>query len=409
MSYSLLIHLANYPEKTVDWVIFDKTGHLIDSATQVPLDTVPVEHSPVFVLISGTAVLLTQVAIPSKQRQRILQALPFALEEELAENIENLHFAVGGREAESEKIAVAVIARSIMDGIIQELQSVNIKADAIIPDFLAVPELAEAWSIFYCKNKVLVRIAAQSGFSIEKDNLLAVLQITLNEYKNQVPKQFIVFKDKKSIHDIDALQVLNIPIKVESHTEFALAWLAKGLADKTPSLNLLQGNYRPVSKTANTWRHWRLTALLLLSLFAMQVTQQIIEYQGLKNQRTELDTQIEQIYRQTFPEARRIVNPRVQMEQQLKTLRSQHGGAINDDNFLLLFNQISIPLQQTKGLNIQRIDYRSGQFDIHLEVADWQAWEYLKRKLEALNLSVEKQSATSNNNVVQSHLRIQRK
>jgi len=409
MSYSLLIHFSNYPEKTVDWAIFDKTGLVIDTATQVLLDTVPAEYSPVFVLISGTEILLTQTSIPSKQRQRILQALPFALEEELADNIESLHFAIGEREAQSDNITVAVIARSIMDDIIQQLQTLNIKADVIMPDFLALPESSQVWSVFYSNNKVLVRTGVQAGFSIEKENLITLLQMALNEHKMQAPKQLIVFKDKKSIADIDALQVLNMPIKANNHNHSALAWLVKGLVDKTPPLNLLQGDYRPVSKSKHIWRRWRLTAILLLSLFALQAIQQVIDYQQLKNKRAEFETQIEEIYRQTFPSARRIVNPRVQMEQQLKALRSQHGGAINDGNFLLLFNQISIPLSQAKGLNIQRIDYKSGQFDIHLEVADWQAWEYLKRKLEALNLSVEKQSATSNNNVVQSHLRIQRK
>jgi len=408
MSYSLLIYFANYPEKTVDWAIFDKEGQFIDSANQVPLNTVPTEYAPIFVLISGTAVLLTQATIPSKQRSHILQALPFALEEELAENIENLHFALGSREGKSDKIAVAVIARAVLDDIMQQLQSVNIKADSIMPDFLAVPQSAESWSLFYYENKVLVRSAQYAGFSIEKENIVSFLQMSLAESEAEKPKQLIVFKDKKPISDIKALHAVNLPIKAKNHIRSALAWLAQGLADTVPALNLLQGDYRPVNKTAHTWRRWRLTAILLLSLGLLQIIAQGIEYQGLKRQRAELNAQIEEIYKQTFPEARKIVNPRVQMEQQLKNLRLQHGATGNEDNFLFLFNQISIPLRQAKGLNIQRIDYRDGQFDIHLEVADWQAWEYLKRKLEALNLSVEKQSATSTNTVVQSHLRIQR-
>ena len=48
----------------------------------------------VVLLLKSNEVVLTTAVIPSKNRKQLLQAIPYALEDTLAEDIENLHFAV---------------------------------------------------------------------------------------------------------------------------------------------------------------------------------------------------------------------------------------------------------------------------------------------------------------------------
>ena len=47
------------------------------------------------VLVPGTECLLSRVQIPGRNRQKLLRAVPFALEEQLSDEVENLHFAIG--------------------------------------------------------------------------------------------------------------------------------------------------------------------------------------------------------------------------------------------------------------------------------------------------------------------------
>ncbi|MES9978186.1 MAG: type II secretion system protein GspL, partial [Candidatus Thiodiazotropha sp. 6PLUC5] len=47
------------------------------------------------VLIPAVDILITSVNIPTRNRQRLLQAIPFSLENELTEDIDQLHFAAG--------------------------------------------------------------------------------------------------------------------------------------------------------------------------------------------------------------------------------------------------------------------------------------------------------------------------
>jgi general secretion pathway protein L len=340
---------------------------------------------------------LTQANISSKQQQKIIQAVPYALEEQLAEDVENLHFALGKREPQSGNIPVAVIARRQMDAYIQQLSAVGITPAVLMPDMLAVPKPADGWGILYLNDIVLVRTGLHAGFAIELDCLGAALV--------DPPQHITIFSDMANRGR--ALSEA-IPVTEKTHEQGILAWLAQGLIENQP-LNLLQGDYRPQDKMASLLRPWRLTAALLLLGGGLHVAKQWIEYEQLSQQRQALNTQIEKLYRDTFPEARKIVNPRVQMEQRLKALSAQQGSSAQVDNFLSILNKISTPLSRTPGFNLKRVDYSQGRFDIQLEVANLQALENLKQRISSHGLTIEIQSAVSRNRLVESRLRIQSK
>ncbi len=397
MRHSLLIYL--HADQQVSWATFGPTGQVIDSATNVPLDTVPHQHSAQLVLIPGAEVVLTQANIPSKKRQQLLQAVPYALEEQLAEDIENLHFAL---EMQSDKIMVAVIAHAQMSAYIQQLTTAGLRPTGLMPDILAVPKPADGWGILYLNDMVLVRTGLRTGFAIEADCLDVALQMALAEHPH--PEQITVFSGAQPMNAL--IDLHDIPVTEKTHEQGVLAWLAQGASDNKP-LNLLQGDYRPQDKMASLLRPWRFTAILLLLLGGLHVAKQWVAYQQLSQQRQTLSTQIEKVYRETFPEARKIVNPRVQMEQRLKALQAQQGSAASEDHFLSILNKISAPLTHTSGFNLKRIDYRQKRFDLQLEVENLQILENLKQRLSNLGLTVEIQSASSRNQLVESRLRIQ--
>ncbi len=65
----------------------------------------------VVVLVAGTDCLLTEVTIPGKNRQKLLRAVPYTLEDQLSDEVENLHFALGESSAD-DRWPVVVINRS---------------------------------------------------------------------------------------------------------------------------------------------------------------------------------------------------------------------------------------------------------------------------------------------------------
>ena len=390
-SHLIILH----SEKSVTWGTIDPSGQLIESAINVPLETLPRLHRASYVLISGSQVLLTDANIPSKNQQKLIQAIPYALEEQLAEDIDDLHFALGKRTKEN--IAVAVIARREIEQYLQQLSTIGINPTAILPDILAVPKPDEGWGILYLNDTALVRTGIQAGFAIERDCLTAAIQTNL-------PEKLTIFMEAGQTISSD-LYALGIPIIEKTDEQGVLAWLARGLIEEKP-LNLLQGDYRCEKKTRKLLRPWLLTLALLTIWGGIEATKQWRYYQQLSQKRKLLNKQIETVYRETFPKANKIVNARVQMEQQLKKLRSQHKHSTQTVHFIPQLNKISKALTQSPSLNLKRIDYRKGRFEIQLKLLNLENLENLKQRIKNQGFTVEIISANSRNNLIDSRLRI---
>src|SRR5688572_13130693 len=109
MAQWLLIRLARDPERDPTWLVADEVGRVA-----MPMRTGPLrEAAPlaagrrVCALVPGTDVLVTEADVPVKSGAKLHQVVPYALEEQLAEDIEALHFAVGKRQAGG-RVPVAV-------------------------------------------------------------------------------------------------------------------------------------------------------------------------------------------------------------------------------------------------------------------------------------------------------------
>ena len=69
-----------------------------------------------FLLIApGEAITLHRVPLPSRKRSTWARAVPYALEDQVVEDIETLHFALGST-PESDHLPVAVVNRDALRG-----------------------------------------------------------------------------------------------------------------------------------------------------------------------------------------------------------------------------------------------------------------------------------------------------
>ena len=103
-------------ESAVQWIYVDDNG-----TRQSRLATGSIEQAAgeigdrkVIVLVPATDVLTTSVHVPIRSGAKLRAALPFALEESLADDVEDLHFAAG-TPRESGRLPVAIVARDKMD------------------------------------------------------------------------------------------------------------------------------------------------------------------------------------------------------------------------------------------------------------------------------------------------------
>ena len=131
-----------------------------------------------------------------------------------------------------------------------------------------------------------------------------------------------------------------------------------------------------------------------------------IDYFRLSRESEQLHAQIEQTFKEALPETRRIVNPRIQMQQQLDKLQRQQG---TGGGFLSLLGQSGTVLKGMDGVEVSAATFRAGRLDVELTINNLQLLDQLKQALmETGRLSVEIQSATTGQDQrVQSRLRIE--
>src|SRR5690606_28081028 len=102
------------------------------------------EGKEIIVVVPAEDVLTTLIALPPMPKNRLLQALPFALEDQLVDDVETLHFAVGSTEINGQW-PVAVVALEKMQTWMALLTSWHIKPDRLISAINGLPVSLNTW------------------------------------------------------------------------------------------------------------------------------------------------------------------------------------------------------------------------------------------------------------------------
>jgi len=272
-------------------------GSLADAASEV-------SGQRVVVLVPGTEGLLTRVSIPGSNRKKLLRAVPYALEEQLSEDVDNLHFAIGPM-LEEEGWPVAVIRKQFMDDLTTEFAAAGLDVQQVIPEILALPYNPEETSVLVENDVALVRTGYSSGFAVDSDNLGIMLAARMTDEDASVPP-LRLFVSKASLRE--GMSEYVGETRVEPFAGDSLNVFASGLDAR--SINLLQGAYSRSSDWATLLRPWRATAALLVAGILVSNVAMGIDYFRLSRESEQLNEQIEQTFREASPETQRIVNPR---------------------------------------------------------------------------------------------------
>jgi len=357
----------------------------------------------VVVLLASGEVVLTSAVIPSKNRKQLLQAMPYALEDTLAEDIENLHFAVHqDNDTTDNKSQVAIINRIILGETLDLLKSKGITANYILPELLAQKIEADAWSIAYesvgnengdSEISASVRLGQFEGFVCDQ----TMLDMFISEpLEDQTPKT--IFSNTKPENLPEALQELSNTY-IESNT------LDYNSTTSALSLNLLTNFVRRNQQTSSiNWKAWRPVALLGGVLASIWMGIFFWQNNLLQNQSNQLKTQIEQVYKDTFPKGR-IVDASAQMNSALSKLKANAGQTIESP--LPLIADIGPLLKEYKDMVLSELRYQENQLLMTIESPNLTRLERFKKDAaEKNNLKIEITDSTTTANKVKATIKI---
>lgn len=352
----------------------------------------------VVVLVPAADCLLTTVKVPGRNRQKLLRAVPYALEEQLSDEVENLHFALGDV-LDDGRWPVAVISRQTMDSFARALAATGMDVQQLVPDVLAVPRRENEISALVFGDIVLVRNGHTEGFAVDIDNLDTMLAMQGDMDEPRALQLFIPA-------DVSPPETDAWPgeTRIDTWSGDPLTLYAAGLGSNP--LNLLQGAYSKSGEWGRVLKPWRATAALLLAGVLVSVAAMGVDYFRLSNESAQLQAQIEETFRKASPETKRVVNPRVQMQQKLDLLQK---GGTDESGFLVLLGKTGNVLKDIQDVELGGITYRAGRLDLDLKMGNLQLLDQLKQALTGNgDLKVEIQSATTGpDQRVQGRMRIE--
>ncbi len=345
-------------------------------------------------LIPGPEVLITRVQVPARARSKAAAAIPWALEDRLVQEVEALHFALGPVNSEGQW-PVAVIARARMDAYLAALREAGLEPHSVVAEPLALPAPTEqGWSVLEEPGRVTVRTGEHDGFSAEPE-LLPGLVTTLT-WPDRIDRYSVTGADE--IDWPEALQPAVDAGQARQHLDDALAAFAPAQA----GIDLRQGPYSRTERIGRVVRQWRAPAALATAFVVLLLTGSTLEYARLGERQQQLRDRMEQVFRETFPEVQRVVNPRSQMTTRLESLREGGDGA----GFLELMARAGEPLASADGITLQAVRWRNRRLQFELQASDLQVLDGLRERLGNNGLEAELERAERQGEQVAGAIRV---
>lgn len=361
----------------VEWLLVTADGTRrigCDTLAELPVEA---HASRLVVLVPATAVTLASATLPPVKRAQQRQAALFALEDQLIDDIGDLHAALGERASDG-TLPVAVVSRARLDGWLAALTQHHLRPEQVTVDLFLLPLAEGEWSVLWEDHGVLVRSGSGRGIGLDPGQWPVLWPRLLAEAGGQAPRRLRVFdarSDQTEPLPLDeALPGGEVSVVANAAS---LQWLA---TSSSVPLNLLQGDYSRREQWGRMLRPWRPAAALLLIWLAIEGGLAYSELSTLRAQEAQLEVQMEELYRKSFPEARKVVDPRLQMEQKLNALKSGSSG------FLKLAVAVAPALRSSQ---VTGMRYQEGALDVDLSLPDMGALDSVRAALIAKGLQVE--------------------
>lgn len=335
------------------------------------------ENRALILVWPAASVLLLEVELPLRHAAQINKALPFALEELLAEDVEHYHW-VWQRQPGSQKLAVAAVAHRLMNACRQSFDAAGITLSMALPESLLLPWQAEQPGWLTHDGHCVFRYAQWLGGGGETELCRQLVQKLPHTAQTVCEWQLWCAADQAEDFQILNESMVNLRHHVlnEPLTLYASQW------SSAQSMNLLSGDYAPKPRQAASLKAWWPAAAIWLLALMLQCAGQWQLLRQQQQQLQALQAGNEALFKQTFPDIKRLVNLKAQAEQELSQLQ-QHSQT-RQSGFLALLYQTGPSLQQPQ-LKLQRLQFADQRLQMRVLSTDKAGIEQVQTQLNQVD------------------------
>jgi general secretion pathway protein L len=413
MPQSLLLRLPPAGQEETEWLILDDSG--APTATRqrgsLSLAAAVWRSGKVTVLAPATQVLLAEPELPPGGGAKLARAVPFALEEQLTEDVDQLSFAIGHRRSNG-ATPVAVVSRGVLQGWLADLRAAGFEPQAIYADISLIPENPAQTVLWLEKERLAVRRPGAIPFAVELSPIREALVIAgviadpLESSDPPKPKEsailYVTREDWVRVQGEfeEVLQEFE-SLKVQLLTDGALPWLSRGMS-AADAVNLLQGEFSRAADYSERWRQWRVAAALGVACLLVYVAAEALQIRHAKKESAALDTEISQVFTLAMP-GDQLSDPRRQMQSKLERIRKSGAGP---QYFLHTLQILSGALAVTPKTSISALSYREDALDMTVSAPSLAALSQLTQFAGKEGLTADIQSSNPVASGVEAHVHV---
>lgn len=397
MADFLVIRLGENANAPAEWIAVDSSGarHGLPATGSLSDASLAIGERSVIVLVPSAEVLTTTVDMPIKGGPKLQAALPYALEEFLADDVDQLHFAAGTRYS-SGLIPVSVVNREKLEQWMFCLDEAGIVATSIIADIYGLARIPGTISLLVANQQVVINDGADTALLMEGvspgDALAAIGAFddgtAAKDEDNSdedittmgMPRHVLVYcapeDEERYQHDWIAMRQELDSLDVKLLSDGVLPRLAVTVASGA-GINLLQGQYGRKIDLYGVFQPWKYVAMLLLALVVIAIGGKGASFYSLKNELASLQQQFHLEYQQLVPGAALPRDPGAAV----RSLLARTGSTQTPQIFLRSLEQLSLAVEQNNSASIQAISFRAGVIDVRLSAPDVATLDSIQRAI----------------------------
>ena len=310
-----------------------------------------------------------QIELPWLSDSKARAALPYALEEYVAQPVTTLHIAFDQAHYQNKQYLVLAIDSLYLQDLMVRLDDASLGFEVITVDWFAL--------------KADEAVVSETSLLVHEVVFLGALSAEPAKYflnQGLLPQTLRVFNDSASeFKSNDLFQTVD-----SSFYE----WTAQRLVTAKP-MNLCQGALRHNTRQEvnRRWYHalaalvglWIVNVFFMNALVSHHLTQQIAV----------LDEKIAVNYREFFPQARLVISPVFRVKQLLKEGRTGHDGTL-----WRLENTLATATAQGE-FTIEQLRYQNQMLAVTLIAKDFAALDALQLRLQQAGVKVKQTQASS--------------
>ena len=331
----------------------------------------------------------TLLKVSPEERKHLSKSLPYMMEEQVAEDVEELHFVASA--LGEEQFLVAFTRQDKMADWVEQL-SFNDSLKVFGPEALCLPLEGDECCAVVDGDEVVLRWSDAHGARVD----LSLLSTVLDSLA-EIPSSLVIY-------GTDREQVVS---QLTDDQAALVDWRQGGwgalllLTKSAPQVNLRQGSFAPPLPLVKWWGVWKAVAIAASVALSLQFVSDVSQFQTLKQQNLELRSAIQDSYRKANPRGA-VVDAEKQLDRQI----AEFAGEESVTAFTPKLVDVVTATMAESG-RVTSINYTSGQLRLNLTAQDFASVEQIRQALERAGLKATLETSSARGDEVRARLRIE--